>query len=122
MKVALVYLTFSRVFGVFAVFTVSQYHFELCPRFAGVFFSVGNACSTLGGLVGVELSGIFLDRAGSWDSVFLVMCGLLGSAALLWTVGARGMIAGACEYVLNIACWCCCYLREEERLSGRMGC
>lgn len=70
---------------------VSANHLDIAPKHAGMVFGAGNTAATVAGLVSVPLTGVLLDRTGSWLLVF----GLIGLhfvvGAALWSawVGTR---------------------------------
>ncbi|KIZ02030.1 major facilitator superfamily transporter [Monoraphidium neglectum] len=69
---------------------VSANHLDICPRHAGMVFGAGNTAATLAGLVAVPLTGVLLDRTGSWVAVFSVVGVHYLAGSLVWAAWAGG--------------------------------
>ncbi|KAI8469007.1 MAG: major facilitator superfamily transporter [Monoraphidium minutum] len=74
---------------------VSVSHLDIAPRHAGMVFGAGNTAATLAGLVAVPLTGVLLDRTGSWPTVFSVVGLHYAAGAAAWAAwaGARQLPA-----------------------------
>jgi ACS family sodium-dependent inorganic phosphate cotransporter len=53
-------------------------------------FGAGNTAATLAGLVAVPLTGVLLDRTGSWVAVFSVVGVHYLAGSLVWAAWAGG--------------------------------
>ena len=67
---------------------VSVSHLDVAPRHAGMVFGAGNTAATLAGLVAVPLTGLLLDRTGSWAAVFAVVGAHYLAGAAVWAAWA----------------------------------
>jgi len=69
---------------------VSVSHLDVAPRHAGMVFGAGNTAATLAGLVAVPLTGLLLERTGSWVTVFTVVGLHYLAGAVVWAAWAGG--------------------------------
>jgi ACS family sodium-dependent inorganic phosphate cotransporter len=67
---------------------VSVSHLDVAPRHAGMVFGAGNTAATIAGLVAVPLTGLLLDRTGSWVTVFSVVGLHYVAGAAVWAAWA----------------------------------
>jgi ACS family sodium-dependent inorganic phosphate cotransporter len=67
---------------------VSASHLDVAPRHAGMVFGAGNTAATLAGLVAVPLTGVLLERTGSWVLVFSVVGLHYVAGAIAWAAWA----------------------------------
>ena len=66
--------------------------FDIAPRHADVIWGISNTFGTVPGIVGIFITGWFVDRTGSFAAPFLLTAGfsLLGAIAfLVFGSGAR---------------------------------
>ena len=67
---------------------VSVSHLDIAPRHAGMVYGVGNTAGVLAGLVSVPLTGVVLQRTGSWPLVFGLICGHFVVGSVVWAAFA----------------------------------
>jgi MFS transporter, ACS family, solute carrier family 17 (sodium-dependent inorganic phosphate cotransporter), other len=71
---AFAYLTIGTAFSALTLASVSVNHLDVAPKYAGFIFGAGNTLATLAGLISVPVSGIILDRTGSFSQVISPGC------------------------------------------------
>ncbi|MFO1406617.1 MAG: MFS transporter [Steroidobacteraceae bacterium] len=80
----------STATGAFAMSGFAANPFDVAPKYADVIWGVSNAVATLPGVFGVYLTGLLLDRTGSFAAPFLVTAALLFAAGLVYQAYGSG--------------------------------
>lgn len=78
---AVTYMTLALAFGSFAQSGVYSNHQDIGPEYAGILLGISNTGAAIPGIVGVALTGLILDKTGSWTLVF-------GIAIMFYVIGA----------------------------------
>ncbi|KAF8063765.1 PHT4 [Scenedesmus sp. PABB004] len=88
-RAASAFITLGLGLSALSLGAVSVNHLDIAPRHAGMVFGAGNTAATLAGLVSVPLTGLLLERTGSWALVFGIIGAhfVAGSAAWAAWVG-----------------------------------
>jgi len=73
---AVVLLSISLGLASFAFAGVGCNHLDISPRHAGVIFGISNTGATIPGIVGVAVTGVLVDRTGTYASAFYLTAGV----------------------------------------------
>lgn len=62
--------------GAFSFAGFATNHLDISPRHAGAIFGISNTAGTIPGIIGVALTGLLVERTGSYASAFYVTAGV----------------------------------------------
>jgi len=65
-------------------------HLDISPRHAGVIFGISNTAATIPGIVGVALTGLLVDRTGTYAAAFYLTAAVLVSGWLVYLLFGTG--------------------------------
>ena len=77
---------------------VNAHNLDCFPKDAGFVYGLGNTAATLAGLISVPLTGVMLDRTGSWALVFAIAVGHYAAGAAAFAIWAGGSEVGPPEH------------------------
>lgn len=93
------YVTAGAAASALTLAAVSVNHLDVCPKNAGFTFAAGNTLATIAGLISVPVSGLLLERTGSFTAVFACF-------AAHYVVGAAlyALLAGDQDVTAEMEC------------------
>ena len=65
-------------------------HLDISPRHAGVIFGISNTAATIPGIVGVALTGLLVDRTGTYAAAFYLTAAVLVSGWIVYLLFGTG--------------------------------
>lgn len=87
---AVVFMTCALALGSFCQSGVYSNHQDIGPEYAGILLGISNTAAAIPGIVGVALTGLILDRTGSWGLVFAIAIAFYCLGTVVYNVFARG--------------------------------
>lgn len=76
--------------GAFSFAGFASNHLDISPRHAGAIFGISNTAGTIPGIIGVALTGLLVERTGSYASAFYVTAGVYLAGLVFYLLFATG--------------------------------
>jgi len=87
---AVALLVLALGLGAFSFAGFASNHLDISPQHAGAIFGISNTAGTIPGIIGVALTGILVDRTGSYASAFYVTAGIYLSGLVFYLMFGTG--------------------------------
>jgi MFS family permease len=87
---AIVVMSAGTAVGAFVTGGFAVNHMDIAPKYAGTMMGITNTAGTIPGVIGVFVSGLILERTGSWALVFQTAAGITLFGLVFFLVFASG--------------------------------
>jgi len=87
---AIAVMSVGNALGACSVGGFGVNHLDLGPKYAGTLMGITNTAGTVPGIIGVFISGVILERTGSWALVFQVAAGVTLFGMVFYLLFASG--------------------------------